>query len=330
MVWMKAVVQDIYGSTDTLAIEEIAVPAIAEDEVLVRVRAAGVDPGVWHLMMGLPYLVRIMGMGFRHPKVRVKGRDLAGTVEKVGSQVTRFSPGDDVYGVSSRGSFAEYTSAREKDLVRKPSNLTFEQAAAVPISAMTALQGLRDVGHVQAGQHVLIIGASGGVGSFAVQLARVFEADVTGMCSSAKTDLVRSLGAREVIDYASEEVDAHGPRFDLILDTAGLRPLSLLRRALAPNGTLAIVGGEGGGRWTGGFGRQILRAPVRSMFSGQKFRSVMAKERIEDLEYLTSLIEGGRVSPVIDRIFSLREAPEAIAYLAQGHASGKVVISVGA
>ena len=327
---MKAVVQDIYGSTDTLAIEEIAVPAIAEDEVLVRVRAAGVDPGVWHLMMGLPYLVRIMGMGFRHPKVRVKGRDLAGTVEKVGSQVTRFSPGDDVYGVSSRGSFAEYTSAREKDLVRKPSNLTFEQAAAVPISAMTALQGLRDVGHVQAGQHVLIIGASGGVGSFAVQLARVFEADVTGMCSSAKTDLVRSLGAREVIDYASEEVDAHGPRFDLILDTAGLRPLSLLRRALAPNGTLAIVGGEGGGRWTGGFGRQILRAPVRSMFSGQKFRSVMAKERIEDLEYLTSLIEGGRVSPVIDRIFSLREAPEAIAYLAQGHASGKVVISVGA
>ncbi|MGA7834283.1 MAG: NAD(P)-dependent alcohol dehydrogenase [Acidimicrobiales bacterium] len=327
---MKAVVQDEYGSTDTLNIEEIAVPAIADDQILVRVRAAGLDPGVWHLMTGLPYLVRIMGMGFRRPKVRVKGHDLSGVVEAVGRHVTKFSPGDDVYGVTTTGSFAEFSVARERDLTRKPSNLTYEQAAAVPLSGVTALQGIRDVGHVRAGQQVLIIGASGGVGSYAVQLARAFGADVTGMCSAAKADLVRSLGAVDVIDYASEEVDARGPRFDVILDTAGRRPLSLLRRALAPGGTLAIVGGEGGGRWFGGFGRQILRAPARSIFSSQKLRPVMAKDRIEDLEYLTSLIEDGRVSPVIDRTFPLGEVPEAIAYLAHDHPSGKVVISIGA
>ena len=327
---MKAVVQDVWGSTDTLVIEDIAVPAIADDEVLVRVRAAGVDLGAWHLMTGLPYLVRVMGMGVRRLKVRVKGHDLSGVVEKVGRQVTKFRPGDDVYGGTFRGSFAEFSVAHERELSRKPANLTFEQAAAVPISGTTALQGLRDVGHVREGQRVLIIGASGGVGSFAVQLARVFEANVTGMCSGPKADLVRSLGGQDIIDYTSEEVDAHGPRFDVIVDTAGLRPLSRLRGALAPEGTLAIVGGEGGGQWIGGFDRQILRAPVRSIFSGQKLRPVTFKERIEDLEYLTSLIEEGRVSPVIDRTFSLREAPEAIAYLAQGHARGKVVISVGA
>jgi NADPH:quinone reductase-like Zn-dependent oxidoreductase len=325
---MKAVVQDVYGSADTLRFEDIEMPVIGDDEVLVRVRAAGVDPGVWHLMTGRPYLVRVMGMGVRRPKVPVKGRDLAGVVEAVGSRVTRFRPGDEVYGVSNFGSFAEYARSREGDLARKPANLSFEQAAAVPVSGMTALQGLRDVGRVQPGQQVLVIGAAGGVGSFAVQLAHAFGAHVTGMCSTAKTGLVRSIGAEDVIDYTREEVDARGPQFDLILDTAGRRPLSLLRRALTPHGTLAIVGGEGGGRWLGGFDRQILRAPVRSAFSGQRLRAVVSKERTEDLEYLTTLIEEGKVTPVIDRTFPLREVPEAIRHLAQGHPGGKIVVTV--
>jgi NADPH:quinone reductase-like Zn-dependent oxidoreductase len=228
---MKAVVQDVYGSADTLRFEDIDMPVIGDDEVLVRVRAAGVDPGVWHLMTGRPYLVRLMGMGVRRPKVPVKGRDLAGVVEAVGGRVTRFGAGDEVYGVSTVGSFAEYARSRERDLARKPANLSFEQAAAVPVSGMTALQGLRDVGRLQPGQHVLVIGAAGGVGSFAVQLAHAFGARVTGMCSTTKTDLVRSIGADDVIDYTREEVDARGPRFDVIIDTAGRRPLSLLRRA---------------------------------------------------------------------------------------------------
>jgi len=325
---MKAVVQDVYGSADTLRFEDIEMPVIGDDEVLVRVRAAGVTPGVRHLMTGRPYLVRVMGMGVRRPKVPVKGRDLAGVVEAVGSRVTRFRPGDEVYGVSIFGSFAEYAHSRESNLARKPANLTFEQAAAVPVSGMTALQGLRDVGRVQPGQQVLVIGAAGGVGSFAVQLAHAFGAHVTGMCSTAKTDLVQSIGAEDVIDYNREEVDARGPQFDLILDTAGRRPLSLLRRALTPHGTLAIVGGEGGGRWLGGFDRQILRAPVRSAFSGQRLRAVVSKERTEDLQYLTTLIEEGKVTPVIDRTFPLREVPEAIRYLAQGHPGGKIVVTV--
>jgi NADPH:quinone reductase-like Zn-dependent oxidoreductase len=325
---MKAVVQDVYGSADTLRFGDIEMPVIGDDEVLVRVRAAGVDRGVWHLMTGHPYLVRLMGMGVRRPKVPVRGRDLSGVVEGVGSRVTRFRPGDEVYGVTTVGSFAEYARSRERDLARKPANLSFEQAAAVPVSGMTALQGLRDVGRLQPGQHVLVIGAAGGVGSFAVQLARAFGARVTGMCSTAKTDLVRSIGADDVIDYTGEEVDARGPRFDLIIDTAGRRPLSLLRRALSPHGTLVIVGGEGGGRWLGGFDRQILRAPIRSAFTGQRLRAVISKERTEDLQYLTTLIEEGKVTPVIDRTFPLREAPEAIRYLAQGHPAGKIVVTV--
>src|SRR6202166_2715269 len=276
---MKAIVQDVYGSSDTLRFGDIEMPVIGQDEVLVRVQAAGVDPGVWHLMTGRPYLVRLMGMGLRRPKVRVRGRDLSGVVEAVGSRVTRFRPGDAVYGVTTVGSFAEYARSRESDLARKPANLTFEQAAAVPLSGMTALQGLRDVGRLQTGQHVLVIGAAGGVGSFAVQLAHAFGARVTGTCSTAKTDLVRSIGADEVIDYTREEVDGRGARFDLILDTAGRRPLSLLRRAVAPHGILAIVGGEGGDRWLGGFDRQILRAPLQSVFSGQRLRAVTAKAR---------------------------------------------------
>ena len=325
---MKAVVQDVYGPADTLRLEDIERPVIGDDEVLVQVRAAGVDPGVWHLMTGRPYLVRLMGMGVRRPKVRVRGHDLSGVVEAVGSRVTRFRPGDEVYGVSTAGSFAEYARSRESELARKPAKLTFEQAAAVPVSGMTALRALRDVGRVQKGQHVLVIGAAGGVGSFAVQVAHALGARVTGMCSTAKTDLVRSIGADDVIDYTREEVDGRGPQFDLVLDTAGRRPLSALCRALTPHGTLAIVGGEGGGRWLGGFDRQVLRAPLRSALSGQRLRAVLPKERTEDLEYLTTLIEEGKLTPVIDRTFPLREAPEAIRYLAQGHPGGKVVVTV--
>jgi NADPH:quinone reductase-like Zn-dependent oxidoreductase len=325
---MKAIVQDVYGSADTLTFRDIEVPVIGDDEVLVRVRAAGVDPGVWHLMTGRPYLVRLMGVGVRRPKVSVRGRDLSGVVEAVGSRVTRFRAGDEVYGVTKFGSFAEYARSQESDLARKPANLSFAQAAAVPISGMTALQGLRDVGRVQPGQQVLVIGAAGGVGSYGVQLAHTFGARVTGVCGTAKTDLVRSIGAEDVIDYTREEIDARGPQFDLILDTAGRRPLPLLRRALTPHGTLAIVGGEGGGRWLGGFDRQILRAPLRSAFSEQRLRPVTAKERTEDLEYLTTLIEERKVTPVIDRTFPLREAPAAIRYLAEGHPGGKIVVTV--
>ena len=327
---MKAIVQDVYGSADTLRFEDIDAPVIGDDEVLVRVRAAGVDPGVWHLMTGRPYLVRVMGMGLRRPKVEVKGRDLAGVVEAVGARVTRFRPGDEVYGVTPNGSFAEYARSGEGDLARKPANLTFEQAAAVPVSGITALQGLRDVGGVQPGHQVLVIGAAGGVGSFAVQLARAFGARVTGVCSAGKADLVRSIGADDVIDYTREEVDARGPVFDVILDTGGRRPLSVLRRALTPHGTLAIVGGEGGGRWLGGFGRQILWAPILSGFTGRKLRPVVAKERLKDLEYLTTLIEQDEITPITDRTFPLSEAPAAIRYLAEDHPGGKVVVTVAA
>jgi len=325
---MKAITQDVYGSVDALRLRDIDAPVISNDGVLVQVRAAGVDPGVWHLMTGRPYLVRLMGLGVRRPKVPVRGWDLSGVVEAVGSGVTRFRPGDEVYGVTKAGSFAEYAPSQESDLAAKPTNLNFAQAAAVPVSGMTALQGLRDVGRVQPGQQVLVIGASGGVGSFAVQLAHAFGARVTGMCSTTKIDLVRSIGADDVIDYSTEDVDARGAVFDLILDTAGRRPLSLLRRALTPHGILAIVGGEGGGRFLGGFDRQILRAPVRSMFSGQRLRAVMMKARPDDLEYLTTLIEAGRITPVVDRMFPLPEAPAAIQYLSHGHPGGKVVVTV--
>jgi NADPH:quinone reductase-like Zn-dependent oxidoreductase len=324
---MKAIVQDTYGSIDTLALRDIDVPGIGAGEVLVRVKAAGVDPGVWHLMTGRPYLVRFMGLGFRRPKVPVRGRDLSGVIEAVGADVQDFRPGDEVYGVSKFGSFAEFARTGQSDLAPKPAGLTFEQAAVVPISGMTALQALRDVGRVQTGQSVLVIGAAGGVGTFTVQLAHALGARVTGMCSTAKVNFVRSLGAQEVIDYTSEEIDGR-VKFDLIIDTGGRRPVSLLRRALEPHGTLAIVGGEGGGRWLGGFDRQILRAPFVSIFSNQRLRPVTAKEQRADLEYLTEMIEDGRVTPVVDRSFPLPDTAEAIRYLAEGHPSGKVAVTV--
>jgi NADPH:quinone reductase-like Zn-dependent oxidoreductase len=324
---MKAIVQETYGSADVLELREIDKPVVGDDDVLVRVRAAGLDPGVWHLTTGLPYLVRIMGYGLRKPKARVRGRDLAGRVEAVGKNVTQFQPGDEVFGTCDDGSFAEHACARADRFAPKPANLSFEQAAAVPVSACTALQGLHDKGQVQPGQKVLIIGAAGGVGSFAVQLAKAFGAEVTGVCSTTKADLVRSIGADHVIDYTREDFADGRQRYDVILDTAGRRSLSHLRRALTSRGTLVLVGGEGGGRWTGGFERSLW-ALMLSPFVGQKLRALVSTEREEDLQSLRELIEAGKVTPVIDRTYALSEVPDAIRYLEEGHARGKVVITV--
>jgi NADPH:quinone reductase-like Zn-dependent oxidoreductase len=324
---MKAIVQDRYGSADVLELREIDRPKIGADEVLIQVRAAGVDPGVWHLMTGKPYLARVMGFGLRTPKVAVRGRDVAGVVEAIGERVTRFRPGDEVYGTSERGTYAEYAAAAEGRLSAKPANLSFEQAGVTPISGVTALQGVRDCGQVKAGQHVLVIGAAGGVGSFAVQIAKAFDARVTAVCGPTKAELARSLGADDVIDYTREEIDRSGQRYDVVIDTAGNRPLSLLRRALAPRGTLVLVGGESsGGGVLGGFDRQ-LRAPLVSMFSRQRLRGLMAREGAEHLAEVTRLIESGAVTPVVDRTYDLPEVPKAIRYLAAGHPAGKVAVS---
>lgn len=323
---MKAIVQDTYGSTDVLELADIDKPEIADDEVLVRVRAAGVDRGVWHVMAGLPYPLRLAGYGLRAPKNPVPGMDLAGVVEAVGKNVTRFHPGDEVFGVG-KGTFAEYTRVLERKLAPKPANLTFEQAAAVAISGSTALQGLRDYGQVQPGQKVLIIGASGGVGTYAVQLAKAFGAEVTAVCSTTKVDLVRSLGADHVIDYLRDDFAAAEQRYDVILDIGGNASLSRLRRVLSPTGTLVIAGGETGGRWLGGIDRQ-MRAVLLSRFVRQTLRTFVNSENHEDLIVLTGLIESGKVTPVIDRRYPLAEAPKAIRYLLEGHARGKVVITI--
>jgi NADPH:quinone reductase-like Zn-dependent oxidoreductase len=327
---MKAIVQDRYGGPEVLELRDILRPVPKDDQVLVRVQAAGLDRGVWHVMTGLPYLIRVVvpTLGLRRPKVPVRGMDVAGRVEAAGDDVTRFRPGDEVFGWTDDGSYAEYATAPEDHLAPKPATLTFEQAAAVPISGFAALQGLRDVGQVQAGQQVLVIGAAGGVGSFAVQLAKAFGAEVTGVCSTTQVDLVRSIGADDVVDYARQDVTDGTRQWDLILDTAGHRSLSRLRRALAPTGTLVIVGSEGRGRWLGGFDRQ-LRAVALSRLVGQGLRMLSSKPRQEDLQTLRELIEAGKVTPVIDRTYPLREVPEAIRYLVEGHGgSGKVVITV--
>jgi NADPH:quinone reductase-like Zn-dependent oxidoreductase len=324
---MRAIVQHRYGSTDVLELRDVETPVAGRDEVLLRVQAAGVDQGVWHLMAGLPYMVRMMGFGLRAPRDRVRGTDVAGRVEAVGANVTDFQPGDWVFG-TCEGSFAEYARARRDKVALRPANLTPEQAAAVPISGCTALQGLRDKGKVEAGQRVLIIGAGGGVGTFAVQLAKAFGADVTGVCSTAKVDLVRSIGADHVIDYTREDFTDGRERYDLILDTAGNRSLSRLRRVLAGRGTLVIIGGEGGGRWTGGFERQILQAPLLSLFVGQHLRSLTSAAGREDLNVLKELIEAGKVVPVIDKTYSLPEVAHAIRDMRAGHARGKLVIAI--
>jgi len=323
---MKAIVQDRYGTADVLELEDIDEPVVGSGDVLLRVHAASAHIGDWHVMTGLPYMIRIMGYGFRGPKVRVRGIDVAGRVEAVGEDVSRFQPGDEVFGTCD-GSFAEYATARKDKVAPKPANLTFEQAATVPTSGSTALQGLRDVKRVEPGQKVLIIGAAGGVGSFAVQIAKAFGAHVTGVCSTTKVDLVRSIGADDVIDYTRDDFAATGQRYDLILDTAGNRSVSHLRRALARRGALVIVGGEGGGRLIGGFDRGF-RALAFSPFVGQKLRPLIAKQRGEDLIVLKELIEAGKVTPVIDRTYPLSEVPEAIRYVEEGHARGKVVITV--
>jgi NADPH:quinone reductase-like Zn-dependent oxidoreductase len=320
---MQAIVQDTYGSADVLQLREIARPQIGADDVLVRVHAAGVDFGVWHLMAGLPYAVRAV-IGLRKPRNPVRGMEVAGVVEAIGANVTALKTGDEVFGVSE-GSFAEYARASQARVLHKPSNLTFEQAAVVPISATTALVGLR-AARVEAGQKVLVIGAGGGVGSYAVQLARSMGAEVTGVCSTSKLEFVRSIGATHVIDYTREDFADGGRRYDAIIDLAGSRAVSHLRRALTPTGTLVILGGEGGGRWLG-MGRQLW-CQIVGIFSRQKFRSPLGLVNQKDLGILKELFEAGTITPIIDRSYPLREVPTAVRALAQGHSRGKSVIKV--
>jgi NADPH:quinone reductase-like Zn-dependent oxidoreductase len=326
---MKAIVQDQYGDVDVLDFRDIDRPVPTDGEVLVRVHAAGLHRGDWHIMTGLPYLIRLVvpSLGLRGPRTSVLGMDMAGTVEAIGPNVTRFQPGDNVFGWTN-GAFAEYATAPEDQLAAKPATLSFEQAAVVPTSGFAALQALRDVGEVQPGQRVLVIGAAGGVGSFAVQLARAFGAQVTGVASTAQAELVRSTGADEVVDYTRQDVTDGARQWDLILDTAGHRSLSQLRRALTRKGTLVIVGSEGRGRWLGGFDRN-LRAVALSRLVGQRLRMLSSKPNQEDLRTLRELAEAGKFSPVIGRSYPLGEVPEAIRQMVQGRGGGgKIVITI--
>jgi len=321
---MGAIVQTEYGSADVLHLAEIDRPVIGADEVLVRVHAAGLDRGTWHLMTGLPYAARMV-VGLRAPKSAVPGLDVAGVVVAVGSEVTRFQPGDQVFGIS-KGAFAEFAAAREDKLACKPSRLSFEQAAAVPVSGMTALRGLCDVGRLEAGQKVLIVGASGGVGTYAVQIAKALGAEVTGVCSTRKLDLVRSIGADHVIDYSQDDFAKDEKRYDLILDIGGNSAPSRLRRAITPQGTLVIAGGEDAGRWIG-MNRQ-LRALALSPFVGQRLTTFGPKEHYTVLERLTELIENGQLVPVIEQTYPLSDTPNAMRHLVAGRARGKLVIAV--
>ena len=322
---MRAVVGRAYGSSDLLTLDSIGKPAGGDGDVLVRVHAAGLDQGVWHTVSGLPYGVRAAGFGLLKPKTPVPGCDVAGIVESVGSRVTQFRVGDEVFGTCP-GAFAEYTSTAEGRLARKPTTISFEQAAAVPSSGIAALQGLRDIGKVHAGQHVLVIGAGGGVGTLAVQLATAFGAEVTGVCSTSKVALVRSLGADHVIDYTEQDLADRPARYDLVLDTGGDRSLASLRRVLMPAGTLVIAGGEGGGQLLG-LSRQ-LRAMALSPFVRQSLAVVFSSPTSDDLALLTELLAAGTVVPAVDRTFPLPEVPAAIRYLRAGRARGKVVITV--
>jgi NADPH:quinone reductase-like Zn-dependent oxidoreductase len=323
---LKAITYHEYGPPDALEFEDVDVPVVKDDEVLVRVRAASVNPRDWHFMRGVPYFMRAQA-GLRRPKSSLLGSDVAGQVEAVGKDVTRFHPGDEVFAHVQEGGFAEYAAVPEAALGPKPANLTFEQAAAVPLAGLTALQGLRDQGRVGPGQKVLIIGAAGGVGSFAVQLAKHFGADVTGVCSTRNLDLVRSIGADHVIDYTREDFTQAGQGYDVVFQLAGTRSPADLRRALSPKGTLLLSSGESDGRWIGPVDR-ILKALVLAPFVSQRLSSFLAKSTTEDLQLLKELIEAGKVSPVIDRTYPLHEVPEAIAYLEEGHARGKVVVTV--
>ena len=322
---VKAIIRDAYGSVDVLRLADIDQSVAGDADVLVRVHAAGVDQGVWHLMTGTPYVMRLAGFGIRAPKNPLLGYDVAGRIEAVGAQVTEFQTGQEVFG-TCRGSFAEYAVARPDRLLSKPDNVSFEEAAAVPISGYAALQAVREHGGVRPGQRVLIIGAGGGVGTLAVQIAKAEGAEVTGVCSASKTELVRSVGADHVIDYTREDFADGRNRYDVILDIAGNRSLSELRRALTPRGTLVIVGGEDAGNWLGV--RRQLRAAALSPFVRQKLGFFISKERRQDLEELRRLLEAGTIRPVVDRTFPLEEVPAAIRYLRDGQARGKVVITI--
>ena len=321
---MKAVVYESYGSPEVLHLRTIEKPEVGDDQVLVRVVAASVNPLDWHRMRGEPYVMRA-SEGWLKPKNTGLGADLAGVVETVGKNITEFQPGDEVFGMSMK-TCAEYVRVSVEAIVPKPANLTFEQAASVPVAAITALQGLRDKGNLRPGQKVLINGAAGGVGTFAVQIAKSLGADVTGVCSTRNVELVRSLGADHVIDYTREDFSRNGQSFDLILDSAGNRSLSDYRRVLSPNGTFVLVGGPPG-RWLGPMALAI-KVVLASRFVSQRLLTFLSKRNKDDLLFLKELIEAGKVTPVIDRAFPLSEVPEAIRYLEAGHARGKVVITV--
>jgi NADPH:quinone reductase-like Zn-dependent oxidoreductase len=325
---MKAVVQDRYGEADVLHLEDIDTPRAGSGEVLLSVQAASLFAGDWHYMAGMPLAFR-PASGLTKPKIRVRGRDVAGRVEALGPGVTQYRVGEAVYGICD-GAFAEFAVAGVNKLAPKPTNLSFQEAATVPITGTTALQAVRDHGEVQSGQSVLVIGAAGGVGSFAVQIAKAFGATVTGVCSTMQTDAVRSIGADAIIDYTREDFAEQDARYDVILDTAGNRTLSVLRRALTPSGRLVIVGGEGGkGKFLGGFGRGTIRAPVLSLVTSQKMKGFVAKENAADLVVLKDLIEAGKVEPLIDRSFSLGDVPQAMRYLLEGRGrKGKIVITI--
>ena len=320
---MKAIVYYNYGSPDVLRCEEIEKPVAGDNEVLIKVRAASANPLDWRLMRGAPFLIRVLA-GLHKPKIKRLGRDVAGRVEAVGRDVTRFKPGDSVFG-TCRGAFAEYACAPESELVLKPDKVTFEQAASLPVAALTALQGLRDQGHIQPGQKVLINGAAGGVGTFAVQVAKSFGAEVTAVCSTRNVDMVRSIGADRVIDYTQKDFTKMGQRYDLLLECVGNCSLSACRRVLNPS-CICVIAGAPKELWPI-LGR-ALKAPVLSRCVSQKFVMFMARVRKEDLIALGELVAAGKVTPVIDRRYSLSEVPEAIRYLEAGHARGKVVITL--
>ena len=322
---MKATAYTEYGPPDVLQSVEVAIPTAKDAEVLVRVRAASVNPLDWHLMRGKPYAVRLM-FGLLKPKHTRPGRDVAGQVVAVGSKVTRFKQGDEVFG-ACQGAFAEYACAAESALVMKPRSVTFEQAAAVPVAGISALQGLRDKGRIRAGQKVLINGAAGGVGTFAVQIARSLGADVTGVCSARNVEMVRSIGAGGAIDYTQEDFTTSGERYDLILDAVGNHSLPDLRRALTADGTLVLVGASDKGHWLGVLAG-ILEVAVLSRFARQKLHLFLARVRKDDLMVLRELLEAGKVVPVIDRSYPLSDVAEAVRYLEAGHARGKVVITM--
>jgi NADPH:quinone reductase-like Zn-dependent oxidoreductase len=328
---MKAIAQKAYGPIDDLRLVDRDAPKPAKTDVLIRVRAAGVDPGIWHTMTGRPFMVRTMGLGFSAPKVPVAGWDAAGIVEATGPGVTRFKPGDEVFGnsdVGGTGTFAEYACLPESHCAAKPTNLTFEESAALPVSGCTALQAVRKAGNVRAGTQVLILGAAGGVGHLALQVAKADGAIVTAVCSTSKLDFVRTLGADGVIDYTKESLAAAGRTWDVIIDTAGRRPIAQLRGVLAKTGVLVIVGGEGGNRWTGGFLERMFSAKVRSLFSTQKLMMLTAAVNSADLLELKKLAEAGALRPVISRTYSLDQAVEALKELERGHARGKTAVIV--